>query len=86
MGVGETRFGMRRTVFAMGACGTVESIFVFGIEGGWTRLAENWSEEELSDIRLETGLLSRAWYIIIRNLVLNRSTTLADAVTYFRQI
>ena len=56
VGVGETRFGIRRTVFAMGDGGTVESIFVFEMEGEWTCLAEIWSEEESSDIRLATGL------------------------------
>ena len=32
--VGEARFGIRRTVFAMESGGTVESIVMFEIEGG----------------------------------------------------
>ena len=65
MGVGAKRFGIRRTVFDMGAGGTMESIVVFAMEGEWTRLAETWSEEESSDIRLETGFFYRAWYVIL---------------------
>ena len=71
MGVGATQFGIRIIVFDMGAGGTVESIVVFEIDGEWTRLAETWSEEESYDIRLATGLFSRACYIILGNLVLN---------------
>ena len=70
----------------MGAGGTVESIVVFEMEGEWTRLAETWSEEESSDTRLATGLFARAWSVILGNLVLNRSTILANAVTSFRQM
>ena len=44
MGVGETRFGIRRTLFAMGDGGTMESIFEFEMKGEWTRIAENWLE------------------------------------------
>ena len=40
MGVGATRFGIRRTVFAMGVGGTVESSVEFDTEGEWTHLAE----------------------------------------------
>ena len=86
VGVGATQFGIRRTLFAMGDGGTVEYIVVFEMEGEWTRLAKTWSEEESSNIRLATGLFARAWSIILGNLVLNRSTTLANAVTYFRQM
>ena len=86
VGVGATRFGIRRTLFAMGAGGTVEYMVDFVMEGEWTCLAETWSEEESSDIRLETGLCDRAWSVILGNLALNRSTTFADAVTSFRQM
>ena len=58
VGVGATWFGIRRTLFDMGAGGTVESIVVFEMEGKWTRLAEIWSEEESSDIRLSTRLFA----------------------------
>ena len=58
VGVGATRFGIRITLFSMGVGGTVESIVVFEMEGEWTRLAETWSEEELSDICLATGLFA----------------------------
>ena len=71
MGVGAALFGIRRTVFDIGDSGTVESIVVFEMEGEWTCLAEIWLDEELSDTRLETGLLTRAWSIIRGNLVLN---------------
>ena len=54
---------------------------MFGIEGGWTCLAEIWLDEKSSDIRLATGLLTRSWSVFRKNLVLNRSTILADAVT-----
>ena len=56
MGVGATRFGIRRTVFYMGAGGTVEYIVVFEMKGEWMCLAEIWSEEDSSDIRLSTIL------------------------------
>ena len=60
MGIGATQFGIRRTVFAMGAGGTVESRVEFEIDGEWTRLAETRSEEESADTRLATGLLVRS--------------------------
>ena len=44
VGIGATRFGIRRTVFAMGAGGTVESRVEFEIEVEWTRLAETRAE------------------------------------------
>ena len=40
VGIDATRFGIRRTVFAMGAGGDVEYNVEFEIEGEWTRLAE----------------------------------------------
>ena len=40
MGVGAIRFGIRKTVFAMRAGDTVESIVVFEMEGEWTCLEE----------------------------------------------
>ena len=43
VGVGAARFGIRRTVFAMGDGGTVDSIAVFEMEREWTCLAEIWS-------------------------------------------
>ena len=84
MGVGAARFGIRITILAIGSGGTVDYIVVFEIEGEWTGLAEIWSEEESSDIRLETGLLTQSWSAIQWNLVLNRSNILADAVTSFQ--
>ena len=45
VGVGATRFGIRRTVFAVGAGGTVEFIVVFKMEGERIRLTETWLEE-----------------------------------------
>ena len=56
VGVGATQFGISRTIFSMGAGDTVESIVEFEMEGEWTRIAKTWSEEESSDIGLETGL------------------------------
>ena len=70
----------------MGAGGTVESIVEFEMEGECTRLSDTLSEEESSDIRLATGLFARAWSVILGNLVLNRSTTFANAVTSYRQM
>ena len=86
VGVGETWFGIRRAVFDMGYGGTVESIVLFEMEGEWTCLADIWSEEDSSDIRLATGLFDRAWSVIRGKFVLNRSTILSDAVTSFRQM
>ena len=40
VGIGATWSGIRRTVFAMGAGGTMESSVEFEIEGEWTRLAD----------------------------------------------
>ena len=40
VGIGATRFGISRTVFAMGAGGTVESSVEFDIEGEWTRIVD----------------------------------------------
>ena len=58
MGVGATWFGIRRTLFAMGAGGTVESIVLFEMEGECTRLSETWSEEEyLISVWRQTCLL-----------------------------
>ena len=45
MGVGAARLGIRRTELFIEAGGTVESIVVFEMEGGWTCLAEIWSDE-----------------------------------------
>ena len=56
---------------------------MFGIEGGWTCLAEIWLDKESSDTHLATGLLTRVWSVIRGNLVLNRSTILANDVTSF---
>ena len=86
MGVRATRFGIRRTLLSMGDGGTIESIVVFEMEGECMHIAKTWSEGESSDIRLVTGLFAREWYFIMGNLVLNRFTTLADAVTSFRQM
>ena len=70
----------------MGDGVTVESIVEFEMEGGWAHIAEIWSEEESSDIRLATGLFARAWSVILGNLVLNQSTTSADALISLRQM
>ena len=45
MGVGATRFGIRRTIFAMGAGGTVEYMVNFEMKGGWTCLSDTWLKE-----------------------------------------
>ena len=37
----------------------MESSVDFDIEGEWTRLAETWSEDRLSDTLFSTGLLVR---------------------------
>ena len=42
VGAGVTRFGIRRTVFAIGSGGTVESIVVFEIEWECMCLEETW--------------------------------------------
>ena len=86
VGVGAARFGIMRNVLSIEAGGTVESIFVFEMEGEWTCLAEIWSGEESSDTRLEIGLLTRAWYVFQGNLMLNLSTILVDEVTSFRHM
>ena len=86
VGIGATRFGIRRTFFSMGSVGTVESSVEFEIEGGCTRLAETLPEEELSDTRFATGLLFWSWYVILGDLLLNISNTFADAVTSSRKM
>ena len=86
VGIGATRFGIRITVFTMGADGTVESSVEFEIEGGWNRMAETRLEEESLDTRLDTGFLVQVWFVILGYLLLNLSTTFADAVTSFRQM
>ena len=40
VGVSATRFGIRRTLFSIGAGGTVESSVEFEMEGEWTCIAE----------------------------------------------
>ena len=45
VGVGATRFCIRRTLFAIGAGGNVDSVVEFEMEGGWMFLAETWLEE-----------------------------------------
>ena len=40
VGVGAIRFGIRRTVLAMRAGGTVESSVEFDMDGEWTYLSE----------------------------------------------
>ena len=64
VGVGAARFDIRRTVLDIGADGIVDSIVVFEMEGGLTCLVEIWSDKELSDTCLATGLLTRAWSVI----------------------
>ena len=56
VGIGATWFGISRTLFVMGAGGTVESSVEFDIEGEWTRLAETWSEDKLSGTLFANGL------------------------------
>ena len=65
VGVGATWFGIRRTFFAMGAGGTVKSGVEFEIEGGWTSPTETWFEAKSSDTLFATGLLVRAWSVIL---------------------
>ena len=57
VGIGANWFGIRRTFFAMGYDGTVESSVDFEIEGEWNRLEEIWSEDKSSDTLFATGLL-----------------------------
>ena len=57
--IGTTWLGIRRTFFSVGSGGTVESSVEFEIEGGCTRLAETWSEDEFLDTLFATGLLVR---------------------------
>ena len=71
VGVGAVLFGIRRTVLAIGAGGTVGCIVVFEMEGGWTCLEKIWSDEESYDTSLATGLLTRSLSFIRGNLVLN---------------
>ena len=52
-----TWLGIRRTFFAMGAGGTVESSVEFEIEGERSRLVKTWSEEKSPDTLFTTGLL-----------------------------
>ena len=50
-------FGRMRRFFSVGYGGMLESIGGLGIEGGWTRLAETWSEYFSSETIFATGLL-----------------------------
>ena len=59
--VGEAQLGIRRTALFIEACGTVDSIVVFEMEGEWTCLAEIWSDEESS----ETILAARVDFSLI---------------------
>ena len=81
-----TCFGISRTFFAMVDGGTVESSVEFEIEGEWTRLSDSWSEDMSSNTLFSNGLLVQAWSVILGNLLLNLSTTFADAVTSFRHM
>ena len=45
VGVGATQFGIRRTLFSMGAGGTVEYMVNFEMKGGWTCLSDTWLKE-----------------------------------------
>ena len=65
VGIGATWFGIRRTFLAMGDGGTEESSVEFEIEGEWTCIAETCPEEKFSDTLFATGLLVRAWSIIL---------------------
>ena len=78
--------GIRRNALSIEAGGTVESIVVFEMEGGWTCLDQIWSDEELSDTIFAAGLWTLAWSVLRGNLVLKLSTILADAVTSFRHM
>ena len=86
VGIGATRFGIRRTFFSKGFGGTVETTAEFEIEGEWTCLAETWSEEKSFDTLFATSFLVRAWCVILGNLLLNLSTTFTDSVTSFRHM
>ena len=65
VGVGATWFGIRRTLFAMRDGGMVNSSVEFEIEGGWTSPTETWFEDKSSDTLFATGLLVRAWSVIL---------------------
>ena len=86
VGVGATWCGIRRTLFAMKSGGMVKSSVGFEIEGEWTRLADTWSEDKSLDTLFATGLLVRAWSVILGGGLLNLSDTCADAVTSFRHM
>ena len=49
----------------MRAGGIVKSSVEFEIEGEWTCLVETWSEDKSSDTLFATGLLVRAWSVIL---------------------
>ena len=55
VGIGATRFDIRRMFFEMGSGGTVESSVEFEIEGEWKCLLETWLEEESSDTIFANG-------------------------------
>ena len=57
--IGADWFGRRRRLFSGGSGGMLESIGGLGIEGGWTRLAETWSEYFSSETLFATGFLVR---------------------------
>ena len=59
VGIGATWFGIRRTLFTMGSCGTVYSSVEFKIEGEWTLLADTWLENNSSDTLFSIGLLAQ---------------------------
>ena len=84
MGIGAAWFGIRRRFFSIGAGGMLESSGGFDVEGEWTRLSKTWSEARLSDTLFAIVFLVRDLSRILVNLVLNLSTTFADAVTSFR--
>ena len=60
VGVGEAQLGIRITVLFIEACGTVDSIVVFEMEGEWTCLAKILSDEESPETLLAAGLWTLA--------------------------
>ena len=57
VGIGAAWFVIRRRLFSMGACGTLDSSVEFEIKRRWTRLVEMWLEARSSDTIFAIGLL-----------------------------
>ena len=57
MGIGAAWFGISRRLFSIGDGGTMISVGVFDIEGGWNRLLDTWLEARSLDTLFATGFL-----------------------------